>query len=444
MPSELIDLTGKEEDEAKVSSDKKTKPSGWPSQTQTTLDFVHQVDSALHVQPKLYFTHDGKWLLAACKISCTQIQVTAWNNNVKQDPTASMRMDVVSKVVKTKQTHPEFTTHQVGLLSNTKQLFLQVSFENVPSLVLIPIDIHLEGENLLGDAFVVGDCGAQYARADLGFLTKDGILVTLVRGVDNVPDALIAYDLKDSNHKCVGSFEIPTKQAEARSSTQLIRSGDHLLVFVKELGGSKRPVTSLYLWSGDLPLSKNNMFSVALPADTFLSFCRDNPEGVIAASHVSRCPGNNVPVAGMVLLQLDVASCSSKVTGCTHSTKLSPLWGALPQDLCWSPTGSHLLALHNTWDHLALDRLFSVPVVHGTDKNSWEFQSQLNEDDGRDSISKLVATASKAIRAQQTKTGDVVVAPDGTTLAYILMESYEDPDGNIAELEYFQIHMISN
>ena len=450
MPSELIDLTGQEDEaSAPVATDqKKQAVSGWPSsQRTTTLDFVHHVDSELHIQPKLYFTQDGTWLLAACQISSTQIQVTAWNKTEVGHSSHSMRMDL-SKVLKTKSqaANPQFTIHQVDFLchASSKQLFLQVSFHSAPSLVLIPIDIHLEGENLLGDAFEVGPCDKEQKRADLGFLTKDGIFVTLVRGAqDHVPDKLIAYDLK--SNKCVGSYEIPRQQqAEARSSTQLIRSGDHLLVFVKELG-SKRPVRSLYLWSGDLPLSSHNMFSVSLPPDNFLSFCRDNPSGVIAASQVSRGhQGNNhnVPVAGMVLLQLEVASCSCKISGRTSSTNLSPLWGASPQDLYWSPTGSHLLALHNTWDHLALDRLVSVPVMHSTDKSSWEFQQQSNDDD-RSSIAKLVAAASKAIRAQQTKTGDVIVAPDANTLAYLVVESSEDPDGNIAELESFQIHLIS-
>ena len=444
-----------------------TAVSSWPKNTKLNLCTVvtqggeNDDDCNNGVDPKICFTENGQWLIAAAPISSKSVLVKAWNKNSIDQP-CSMTMDLSKKSIATSTVEAgSLVVEQVGLTSNGE--FLQVLLENSPSLVLISID--LDGENLLGDAIELAppqDLLQKYSRTDLGLCTStsEGNLATMLHG-DGLPDMALMFDLESK--ECLGSFEVPHNASSTKS--EWIRSGDTLLLHVVEQTSdmmipppSAKPKGRwLYVWEdGAPPLSSDSMVPIKIPNSKCKAVCRENPAGLIAVSKSKKAPASS----GIQILKLHLDTYKATVAGQSFSNKLLD-WGYVSRDIYWHPSGTHVLALNNELKFKDnnnipdMDRFLTFPIDPATGKAPTPRKQRTKRSFHNNTIKDVVYQATTVAKrgGPFAKTGDFqMMAPssshDGSAseecVAYIDFDSGGDGGSHQGTVKHIKIQLFSS
>ena len=436
----------------------------WPKNA--TLDFVsvsqHPTHKCRLPEPSLCFTND--WLLAACPISFCKIQVTAWNKHDFDHP-SSMSLDVSKAVVSNKSfaSGEPFVIDQVGFLSTKDDnIYLQVSLHNVPGLLLMEIDV--TGENLIGEMMSLvapapQDLTSNASTTDLGLLTSDGILASIVRTAHNKQQTAVLFDFRSS--KCLGTYVIPLLDKDETASW--IRSGDDDLLLWISNEESSSAVSSLLAWNGTFPLSFQN---IRLPPN-IMAICPENPQGLLAVSKTkaavptakkSKKGQHALDQSGIAVLWLDLEQCKATTAGqACFSSDLNPGWGHSSHNLMWHPQEHHVLAVHNhsptmndsstpsSMVGFAVDSETGKPVRYQTSNNTKTKQ--------------LIRTANTGIyqhylnkgRTIASVAGNVVFHKEEHVLAYVDWnvervpgdDSDDQPFDDYQYQTVFQVHLVS-
>ena len=436
----------------------------WPKNAKLDFCVVPQQHKCRLPEPNLCF-HGTDWLLAACPISPTKLQVTAWHKTNLEHP-SSMSLDISSKMVGSKfdvASGESFVMDQVGFLSTPDTVYLQVSLHNVPGLLLMEMDV--TGENLIGEVstLAASDLKTEKCSTDLGLLTSDGILASIVRTPHNKKQTAVLFDFKST--KCLGTHDIPLLDKD-ETTASWIRSGDDALLLWICSNSNEEPssaVSSLLAWNGQFPLSFQN--NIRLPPN-IMTICKENPEGLLAVSKTKPAVAGTkkkkrqhaLDQSGMAVLWLDLEQCKATTAGqACFSADLNPGWGHISHDLMWHPQEHHVLAVHNHSPSTMDD--FTAPCMVGFAVDSETGKPLRYQTSNTTKTKQLMRTANTNIYQQYLAKGRTIASLAGNValhkqehvLAYVDWNVERVPgdadDQPFDDYQYqtvFQVHLVSS